>query len=189
MSEFHQQLGAYDVWAFPSLEDHVEYSIGSETNGSLPGNEIDLVEEQRMAEQQAALDEHLARLHDKTQLLDNIATDLNRKLTEIDETLLNDMIDLIKNSVRKILHRELTLDATSLQHMIEQTLAGIHGDNESCVVYVSANEYVQVAQDTRIAHMDIRCDNNLARGDFVIKTRLCEVEAILEQRLNALFGL
>jgi len=187
MSEFHQQLGAFEVWSFPALDeaaDQIQCHISEEPEPKEPAVDMTEIVEQ----QQAVLNDNLAVLQEKTDLLDCITADLNRKISEVDESLLNNIVLLIKNSVRKIIHREIEMDDTLLQHMITQSLDSIKG-GDSCIVYVPEEDFSLLHHDPSLSHLDIRCDHSLSRGDFIIKTKLSELEAILEQRLQSLFGL
>lgn len=187
MSEFHQQLGAFEVWTFPSLEDNNE-------NMECRGMDVSTTEElsadaDERARRDAAVSDSLTSLKNKIDVLDNITANVNRKLSEIDETLVNNVILLIKNSVKKIIHKEIALDDGVLKHMISQSLQAISAGGDACVVYVSEDDYHVLHHDLSLSQLDIRCDHNLSRGDYVIKTKLSELEAILEQRLQSLFGL
>ncbi|MGQ3891080.1 FliH/SctL family protein [Legionella sp. CNM-4043-24] len=191
MSEFHQQLGAFEVWSFPSLDDEpdqIEYHspdtvspVVEEPEPELPSPELE--------EQKAALIDSMACLQSRIDALDQITAKINQSLSEIDDTMVNNIILLIKNAVKKIIHKEILLDDSVMKGMINESLDTLKEGSEACIVYVSEEDYHVLHHDMSLSQLDIRCDHLLQRGDFVIKTKLSEVEAILEQRLQSLFGL
>jgi flagellar biosynthesis/type III secretory pathway protein FliH len=187
MSEFHQQLGVIEVWDFPTLEeasDPIECYLEQEI--TTPAEKL---EEEVIPEDNAELVETLAKLNDKIQYVESLGTELRRTLAGLDENLLSNIILLIKKTVKKIILKELILDEDRLKAMINDSLAAINRHNEACVIYVSEDDFTMFDQETSLHHLDIRCDSSLSRGDFVIKTKLSELESILEQRLTTLFGL
>lgn len=184
MTEFHHQLGVFEIWDFPVLEEHPDNVTSPEALAAKVREQ-----ESKMADISASLHEQMTHFDKKLALLNDITSSLQKMQSDFNESLLSNIILLIKNTVKKILHKELSLDNQLIKHMIQQAMDDINKQHEACVVYLSEVDFPLFATEQLTNQFEVRCDPGLNQGDFVIKTRLSELEAILESRLNALFGL
>lgn len=180
MSNFHVPKDVGEIWSFPSLES-IELTETQSVVEDVPGKHESTADNQ--------LQECMEELNHRINYVDAIALQLKDILTEIDATLLNSLINLIKNTVKKIILKELSIDKTLLRDMVKRSLEDIKKDNESCVIYVCPYDF-SIFENHQFANdVTVQADLMLNKGDFIIKTKLTEVEAILQQRLDVLFGL
>lgn len=187
MSDFYHDKNPFEVWNFPAFEDNgdsIEPS-GLEESGDInvyiPSDDsVPLV--LNVPEDKSAFLEQI-------QYLDILGMQMKKLLMEIDASLLVSMIALIRKTVKKIVLKELEIDENALKEMIGVSLAKINRDDETCIIHISEQDQSIFENTTPLQHVVIKTDATLQKGDYVIKSKLSELEAILEQRINTLLGI
>lgn len=128
-------------------------------------------------------------IDEKINYLEAIGVQMAAVLSEIDTTLLQAITEIIKQSVKKIILKELSLDDDLIKNMIHQSLEKINKNKASCIIQVSEKDYPVFENKLDMDHVQISIDPSLSTGSFTIKTKFSELQAILEDRLTLLFGL
>ena len=175
MSDFQQNTGAFEVWGFPSLDSHEMQDMPLEAT------------QHNQVEQTSESLAQVTELQDKIQYIDAMALQIKTLLADIDATLLTNVMTLIKDAVKKIIRRELSVDESVFRDMIKESLATFNKADEACIVYVAAEDYFIFEQYVPVQHITVLVDPSLEKGDFSIKTKLSEFQAILDDRLTVLF--
>lgn len=176
MSDFQQNTEAFEVWGFPSLDSY-----------EMPVMPVEVIEPSDSGSPSELLPQ-LTALQGKIQYLDDIALQIKTMLADVDVTLLSNVSMLIKEVVKKIILRELHVDDNLFRDMIKQSLAIFNKEDEACILYVAADDYfIFEQQGSPVQHMTVLVDPALEKGDFSIKTKLSELQAILDDRLTVLF--
>lgn len=186
MSDSWYNNNSFEVWNFPALEgqgDSFE-PLDAGAHGEL--NEQDnadvSITTHDNLEERNTLIEHI-------NYLDELGFQMKTLLSEIDASLLGNIVALVRKTVKKVVDRELALDGNVLKDMIDASLAKIHRDDDVCVVHISEADQSIFAEAVPLQHVVIKTDATLQKGDYVIKSRFSELEAILEQRINTLLGI
>lgn len=181
MSETNQQNRGFETWDFPVFEQEVALdALDEETSLNHPedGSVLDRPKDE--------IADNL--LEKKLSYLDSLACQMQQTLSEFDAELFPHILTLIKKTVKKIILKELACDDSRLPEMIAAEACSMVRDNQACIVYVSSDDHELFDNHVTLAALDIRIDDTLAPGDFIIKNSFSELQAILEQRLNRLFG-
>lgn len=169
---------AMQTWNFPSVD---KKNMDSESLADVENStHLETFEDDLFTSKEKEFDSHI-------EYIEKIGAELKKMLLDIDKNFLKMIFSLIKKSVEKIILKEISVDENILVNMIEDCLLKINQDNE-CIVYVCAEDYVLVEKKCSLTHIAIEIDPALGKGDFIIKNKVSELEAILEQRLNLLFG-
>ncbi|WP_133128857.1 FliH/SctL family protein [Legionella nagasakiensis] len=183
MSEFYHNEKNFNVWRYPDVEEKLDREpVLLETK--IPVENIEQSDAQNEPEPPPPNLELTKRLT----YLDAIAHDLNAYVTQIDRELLMCLVRVIKKTVKKIILKELQHDESLLPQMIDETLS-LLSQLEGCQLYVSEKDYACFTdKEIMPAQITIKTDKTLEPGDFIIKSKHNQIEAILSDRLDALFG-
>jgi hypothetical protein len=190
MSDTAQQKLSFELWSFPFLENSINEMEPPQIAEPVNDNELVLSEElPDAAENKSHLVTESLVLPEHIQYLDGIGLEMKQVLSEFDGLLLTNMLTLIKKTVKKIILKEISLDENTIKDMVTDSLDQIHNNDELCVVSISAEDAAIFEKSTSLNHVAIKVDQTLLRGDYIIKTKYSQIDAILEQRLNRLFGI
>lgn len=185
MNDAHQKNGDFEFWSFPPLENGTDtltvFNEEQIAQESAPSH--DLVEEEFALQ----LPEENQTLNEKISYLDSLGSEIKAHLLEFDSTVLTNIITLIKKSVKKIILKEISINEHVMQEMIGNSLAFINKENEACVIDVSEEDYPKLVNANSQNHINYQINPSLDQGDFIIKSKLSELEAVLEKRLDKLF--
>lgn len=184
MSETNQQNRGFETWDFPVFEQEAALDALHD-EASL--NHPDIVADGSMLDRTKE-EEADTLLEKKLMYLDSIACQMTQRLSEFDTELFPHILTLIKKTVKKIILKELACDDSRFPEMIASEAHSMMRENQACVVYVCSDYHELFDNHVTLAALDIRIDETLAPGDFIIKNSFSELQAILEQRLNRLFG-
>ena len=197
MSDLYQHhINDFEVWVYPEVNSTVinelvvdnstieeDISLVNLPVDSLP-NEINSAAEERANDER-----YEAIIGEKINYLDDIGSQMADMLSEVDSRLLQSMVGVIKQAVKKIILKELMIDEHRIKQMIEHSLEKINKDKVSCVIHVSEEDYPVFENKSYLNYVQIIIDPELGQGSFIIKTKFSKLQAILEDRLTVLFGL
>ena len=202
MRDTHQQhINDFQVWEYPELNEHHtneliidNYTLEEAEPVENTFQDMDtILMDNTMPEVANDLHEELViednRLDDKINLLDAMGAQMAEILSNVEASVLQSMVALVKQSVKKIILKELSLDEHAIKTMIEQSLDKINKDKSPCVIHVSEEDYPVFENKSYLNYVQIILDPALSQGSFIIKTKFSKLHAILEDRLTVLFGL
>lgn len=187
MSDFYHSKNSFEVWNFPALEGNgnsIEPLVMEEF-----GDINEYVPSDAPVPSVLNVPEDNSAILEQIQYLDILGMQMKSLLMEIDASLLVSMIALIRKTVKKIALKELEIDENALKEMIGVSLAKINKDDETCIIHISEQDQSIFEDSTPLQHVVIKTDATLQKGDYVIKSKFSELEAILEQRINTLLGM
>jgi hypothetical protein len=200
MDEDEQQkiiITDFQHWDYPEFdEETVEELIHDEETleeeEKLAETHVDVVIHQDIEDhfiQDAVNDHTLDIIDDKLQYLDAIGAQINQRLSEIDAEFFQIVTGLVKQTVKKIILKELNLDEQLLIKMVSQSLEKINTQKAPSVVHISPEDAVVFEKHPDLEHVKISINPELSRGSFIINTQFSELQAILDHRLTAIFGI
>ena len=174
-----------DVWNYPVLDTmhnvlDLDHTVSMEEEQVL---KTDLEIERDSLQQEFS---------EKLNYLDSMGHKLKEIITDFETNLLKNTLFLIKKIAKKVLLIELKQDDGRLVDMVNDAIAKINKDGDSCVVFVSPEDCALFDPSTfnlQFNHITIKTDPILSKGDFRIKSSFTELESNLESRLNKLLGL
>lgn len=187
MSDSLYNNNPFEVWNFPALEgfgDHIE-PLDAEEREALQerdNSEVPVAAPYDNSEERNAL---IEQIH----YLDGLGFQMKTLLAEIDESLLVNIVTLVRKTVKKVVAKEMALDNNVLKDMVIASLARLHRDDEVCIVHISEEDKSVFEEGAPLQHVVIKTDATLKKGDYVIKSRFSELEAILEKRIDTLLEL
>ncbi len=199
MQDTHEQhINDFEVWEYPTFNGGLDHDLMMDSDLV-----SDLVEEttsdletiEQDADTTLVDNTTLEIIHDqaivddKINYLDTMGSQMADTLSNVDAGLLQSLIALVRQSVKKIIIKELSLDEHAIKRMIEQSLEKINKDKVPCVIHVSEEDYPVFENKSYLDYVQIIIDHELTQGSFIIKTKFSKLHAILEDRLNVLFGL
>lgn len=166
-----------EIWSFPPLDkgEAIVAQTAAELSAERSNTDSLLLENEKQM---------LEKLH----YLETLGMKMTGVLAEVDERFMNNILLLIKKTVKKIILKELVVDDKLLSEMVLQAVDNIKPLPDSCVVYV-AEEDLALFEKNPLPSLTIEVNPELQKGDFLIKTPFTEIEALLEKRLNVLFGI
>lgn len=169
----------FELWSFPLLKD----------TDSVQKQTIEL-EETKKVDSAPTPDPELEQLKNNLKetinCLSKAQNRLESLLKEIDEILLIDMIDIIKNVTKNITGKIINTDKESLARMISETLKQT-GPYQSATIFLSETDHKRLEPFLADIEGNIKKDTSLQAGDFKIHTDTSQIRAILEDRLNKWF--
>lgn len=186
----------FELWSYPHVDtlashDNSEVTVKDMPAHTPPAEIAPLPEPEPIHEQ--LLQEHLALMEKLTEhinLLANVGQTITDQMHHVNTTLLPNMTQLVRKVTEAVILKEISIDNDRLKQMVEQALPQLQSSNESCTVYIATEHYDYfTSQVTLPAEVIFKPDSSLKAGDFRIKNALCELESILEHRLNEIFGL
>lgn len=183
----------FERWNYPHVDtlmhqQSIDTPSEPEVNSQLVEPVLSPEELGRQEEQFAyhqALNQHL-------NVISEISHKLSEQYKEINETFLNNVIQLIKKITEAVIRKELSADLNHdrLRLLIQNAMSDIQQGNEPCVIYLSNDEYDYFSTlDNMPAGVSFRACPTLKPGDFRVKTASSEVQSILDNQLHDLFGL
>lgn len=184
MSDSLYNNKSFEVWNFPALEgfgerfEPLEPEVQDEVQKP-DDSEVPVATCYDNSEERNAL---IEQIH----YLDGLGFQMKSMLADIDESLLVNLVTLVRKTVKKVVAKEMALDNNVLKDMVIASLARLHRDDEVCVVHISEEDQAVFEQGAPLHHVVIKTDAALKKGDYVIKSRFSELEAILEQRIDTL---
>lgn len=188
MSDSYYNKSTFQVWNFPTFEgigDSIEPFEADEHNAI---NAFDTHDDSPVpAEVDVPEENH--EIAEQINYLETLGLQMKKLLSEIDESLLNNIVTLVKKTVKKIVVKEMAVDGNVLKDMIAASLATINRDDGICIIHISEEDKSLFAENAPLQNVVIKTDPALQKGDYVIKSRFSELEAILEQRINTLLGI
>ncbi len=168
----------FELWSFPPLND-LAANIDTEVTATS-------AQESEATQETNSLKESLTH---QLELFTGINQQFAEAIKQIDETLLTQMINCMKKAVHKIITAELNKNDDALAAMIQQTLQALES-LESCTVLLSPDDFNRlqtIKLDCGIAAF--QADATLTQGDYKITSPAVSINAILTDRIDALFGL
>lgn len=187
MSDSYYNKSTFQVWNFPSFEgigDSIEPFEADEHNAV---NDFDTHDSPAPAGVDIPEENH--EIAEQINYLETLGLQMKKLLSEIDESLLNNIVTLVKKTVKKIVAKEMAADGNLLKDMIAVSLATINRDDGICIIHISEEDKSLFEENAPLQNVVIKTDPTLQKGDYVIKSRFSELEAILEQRINTLLGI
>jgi flagellar biosynthesis/type III secretory pathway protein FliH len=166
-----------EIWCFPPLDEGEAIVAKAVVEMPVEPDAKDSSQE----ENEKAILNHL-------HYLASVGMKMTERLAEIDEHFMHNTLLLIKKTVKKIILKELITDDSLLPEMVLQAVDNLKPLSDPCVVYVSEEDHALFQQMPQTS-LKIEVNPELQKGDFLIKTPFTEVEALLDKRLAALFGL
>lgn len=180
----NQSLAEYESWYFPPL---IEDAL-STFNESTPEIIEDVLIEPDEAEQlRQQLQAKEALLDEKINYLDAMALKLSEQFVEAEALLLKNTVHLIKKTVHKLILKELSVDADTINTMLNHSMETISSNEHPCVIYVSKSDMKHTENNIFLSHVQFKVNELLNPGDFMIENAFFSLEAILEKRINRLF--
>lgn len=173
----------YQLWQFPDFEESEAESSDaslSELYTQETESYSDEVEEDVLLPEIAE-----SEWYGKLQLMDELSKKMKETCMALDEALLYAMVDMIKQSVHKLVYKSLSLDPALIKEMVEKTLSEMNLNNTTCEVRVSTADFVYVSE-IELPYLSFKEDSSLSSGDFVILTPVQQIQAILSERIDVL---
>lgn len=180
-----------DLWQFPDVQEiRNEEAIVSEVIDEETQLQKQLAaESQQIAAERLQLAETQQQLDEKLAYLESILEKIKNPLAMLNTDINEMMLIIIKRMTYRILQREISLNATDVQTMLDDLKNHLSNDNSTVRMEVSSVDFQQLATLTTI-HKDLLVENaNLQRGDIIIKTNHAELNARLTQRIDELLRL
>ncbi|MFI4962904.1 MAG: FliH/SctL family protein [Legionellales bacterium] len=177
----------YELWIFPTLAD--KRPLEQEP----PSDDIILnpqatTEAINPPEAQQELIHLQALLEKKIELLAGVHKQYTQKIQEFDSDFLEKMVGLIQKTTQKLIEKEIRSDKTTLVKMIESTLKNLE-DHQECELSLSSEDYALWSDEALSSlNLKVREDPDLKIGDYKILTKTGEIAAIIDERLQTLFG-
>lgn len=189
-------------WVFPE----VELDTKSRLNESLNSMENDLnqqmftklelaeiehkkeIEEynQEILNLKDEIDRLRMQFNNQVDLINKLVTKLKNPVSIIDEEIVELMQDIIKKLTKRIVIKEMTADASTIEHMIKELRNLIDAKNGLIAVHLSSNDHANLQKLQSDFTQIARIDNTLTDGDIIIKSNFGEVRALLNERIEQL---
>lgn len=125
---------------------------------------------------------------ERIQLSNQVLQHLANQVKIIDEDIMQLINDVIHKITVKIIHQELKQDPQVLMNMIRSTLDEIPEQKAPITIFISPVDKEKITEMTE-DNLIWQTDANLASGDFIIKSQIAELRAILPQRIERLLGI
>ncbi len=189
---YQHHIDDFEVWEYPKITNGIDHEPVMDSEQSTVEPEVqgsEHVMQEPVLEHPEPV-EHLSEsIHEKINYLDAMGQQIAIKLAEIDATILPDVTALVKQTVKKIILKELSVDENIIKNMIEQSLEKINKDKAPCIIQVAGTDYAVFENAPCLEYVQISVDPALTPGSYIIKTKYSELQAILDDRLTVLFGL
>lgn len=183
-------------WAFPEVE--VTVSEAEDTIPVVTNEEKEAAQAEQAAaaikeEEDKALEMQVndfekmkAEYQEKIEIMHTIMNKLKYPMSIIDDELIEIMLEIIKKSVNKIIHKEIKQDPSLMQKMINELMDLVKTKDGMVTIYTSAEDYQFLNNENNQQFSLINVDEALKSGDVIIKSNSSEVRAILDERIENL---
>lgn len=183
-------------WAFPEVEVPV---VESEGNVPAVANEEKMPTEEELAaqaiqeEEAKALEMQVndfekvkAEYEEKIAIMHAVMNKLKYPMSIIDDELIEIMLEIIRKSVSKIIHKEIQQDPSLMQKMITELMDLVKTKDGMVTIYTSAQDYQFLNNESNQQLSLMNIDEALKPGDVIIKSNSSEVRAMLDERIENL---
>lgn len=167
----------FEAWDYPDLRPIAIEAVETPPARIEPQPDDLMVQ---LALKQAALDEQINYLQRMGLLLE-------KKTNELEGLVLKNVVALIKKAVKKIIFKEIEVDETLLETMIQAQLETLPDKVSPCTVFISRDDKGLTTNNVFLTSLAFKVDDALKKGDFIIQTDVSSIEALLADRINRLF--
>lgn len=187
-------------WSFPDVNIVVE--VNEEFNPIMKQLEkiINPAEEKKMEEEKQIKDaerieiENLKNQYEtlkneyevKLQAMSIVVEKLKKPMAMIDEEIVEIINDIIKQSLKKIIYKELNHDPELILNIIEELKTFIQNKNQIVNIYLSETDYRRLDVEKNNLQDILTINAELNEGDVIIKSNSTEIRAILSDMIDKL---
>ncbi|KGP63722.1 hypothetical protein EP47_05000 [Legionella norrlandica] len=177
----------YEIWNFPEITDEnrkenilIEEELKKNTDIPDSSEQSSLV-----SNQEAELLRH--NLNHLIDLFTELNQQLNKKIQEVDNTLVEKIALLVKKTVKKIIDKEFQQDPKLIAQIIKKNLGKISEENR-CTVIVSPQDFE--LWQKHVLNEDqfkVEIDPQMYPGDFKLITPINELVVNMDNIINTIF--
>lgn len=187
-------------WSFPDVnipgETNQEFNPIMEQLDKIinPEEEKKNSEEKKMFEAERLEIENLKKQYEmlkdeyeaKLQMVSQIVEKLKTPMVIIDDEIVVIMNDIIRQSIKKIIHKELNTDPQLILNIVNELKSYLQNQKQIMNIYLSENDFKKLDIEKNNLQEIISINNELSDGDIIIKSNATEIRAILNDMIDKL---
>jgi flagellar assembly protein FliH len=188
-------ISDYSRWELPALEAHAKKaSTWQIPKNELPGLSFPTVQELeaiRHAAHEEGIEQGIKlgqqQIADAVARLASVAEHLYAPIEQQDLQLQQVMSDLLIKVCRAVLKRELSLNSSQIQQVVQEALVLLPADSAQTVIYLNAQDLALVNEHKTAlpgwrADWTLKVNQQLAPGGCVVDSAKTRIDASIEQR-------
>lgn len=191
-----QDIAEVTEWVFPDVTNDVfesdVFNPLMNIDATPDNNKIEEIENKQVQSKEALTIENLigeqeklvAEYQNKIGIINNIIEKLKNPLAMIDDEIIELIHDIIKNAIKKIIFKEISIDSQLIVNIIAELKSLMQNQKQIMNIYLSKSDYEHIEADKSSLQDMICIDPAFAVGDILIKSNLTEIRALLDERID-----
>ncbi len=172
-------------WAFPDLDSSGKFLRPAEIEKEKKRKEQELRIQKLKQEADALIKEYEAKML----LVAELFKQLENPLSVVDDEVLGMFQDIIKKAVKRIIHKEIEADPKIINDIVKELSDIIVTKNGVINVLLSEADYKRLDLSASAATHVVKASPELAEGDVIVKSHAKEIRAVLNDRIEQIFGM
>ena len=193
-----EKVGDYVAWQPPSVQIPTEKDLAEEERQRMVTAEsIEVLQKQAYKEGytqgfQKGIDDGNAKINEQVARLQNVLNMLNQPLAEMDETVVDQMVELSITIAKMLIRRELKTDPGQIVAVVRESVSALPAGTNHIRVMLNPEDAELIRETMSLSEgekgWEIFDDPLLRRGGCKIVTDTSEIDASVESRLSAIIA-
>jgi len=191
-------VGEYVAWQPPSVQIPTEKDRAeAERQRMITAESIEVLQKQAYKEGysqgfQKGLDDGSAKINEQAARLQSVLNMLNKPLQELDDTVVEQMVDLSVTIAKMLIRRELKTDPGQVVAVVRETITALPAGSNSIRIMLNPEDSQLIRETMSLTEgekgWEIIDDPLLNRGGCKVVTDTSEIDASVESRLTAIIA-
>lgn len=191
-------VGEYTAWKPPSVQIPTEKDRAEEERQRMiTAESIEVLQKQAYKEGysqgfQKGIEDGTAKINEQAARLQSVLNLLNKPLQELDETVVEQMVDLSVTIAKMLIRRELKTDPGQIVAVVRESISALPAGTNNIRIMLNPEDSQLIRETMSVTEgekgWEIIDDPLLRRGGCKVVTDTSEIDASIESRLSGIIA-